>query len=300
MGSIFSCPGSDSKKLVTNSVSGGGICYSGIGIDSIGSIDTSIRSRLFPAPTETKLEIEKLGKHQDFILNFVTSVNGNKINILEATPQARTVNIINSTANDSFNNASNKVIIYSHGNAEDVYCSSSFVKGMADEFNIPVFIYDYVGYGLSEGTPSEEGCYDALITVVNYVQNKYPRKNIMLIGRSLGTGVVVDFISKTKWSNPVLLISSYKSIPRVLKDLPLEWLLKHNTFNNMSKMDSVVCPIQFIHGKNDELISFQHSLDLFAKLKDKRFEPIIINNATHNIIPEEIVRRTINKVLKSF
>ena len=61
-----------------------------------------------------------------------------------------------------------------------------------------VVAFDYQGYGLSEGEPSESACYQDLACVVDYVNRALltPNRNIYLVGQSLGTGVVIDYVSK--------------------------------------------------------------------------------------------------------
>lgn len=60
--------------------------------------------------------------------------------------------------------------------------------------------YDYIGYGMSEGEPSEENCLKSLSLVVDYYNN-YKE---LLIGQSLGTGVVVDYVSTNEWTLPII------------------------------------------------------------------------------------------------
>lgn len=54
-----------------------------------------------------------------------------------------------------------------------------------------------------------EGCYDCIEAVIHYTKTElyFADKNIVLIGQSVGTGVVIDYISKYKWKHVVMLIS---------------------------------------------------------------------------------------------
>merc|ERR1711933_656572 len=53
-------------------------------------------------------------------------------------------------------------VLYSHGNAEDLGLTLPYLDHMAEVCNCDVFAYDYLGYGISEGQPSEENCYLAI------------------------------------------------------------------------------------------------------------------------------------------
>lgn len=47
-------------------------------------------------------------------------------------------------------------------------------------------------------------------------------ENILLVDQSLGICVVIDYISKNKWTKPVILISPYKSILKIITDY--DWI----------------------------------------------------------------------------
>lgn len=155
-------------------------------------------------------------------------------------------------------------LIYSHGNGEDIYTAFEDLYGLSQLFKCRVVSYDYPGYGLTPGRPSEAGCVSALRTVVD----QYKHKPLILIGRSLGTGVTVQYAYERKWTQPIVLISPYKSIGRVVCDTSLvDYLFKNNTFCNLSKMSSLKCPVRIIHGVRDTLITVEHGRALYELLK---------------------------------
>ncbi|CAN0447435.1 unnamed protein product, partial [Scytosiphon promiscuus] len=55
---------------------------------------------------------------------------------------------------------------------------------------VNVLAYEYSGYGKSEGTVSEDNCYADIRAAYDYLttQKKTPPKQIVLYGRSLGSG----------------------------------------------------------------------------------------------------------------
>lgn len=256
-------------------------------IDSIDYVDRQITSMIFPNPTYmTIAEIENLGKLPNYKFTYVTSANKNNISMLEIIPDYC---------------VSNKIIIYSHGNGENLYTLNSFMKELANFLKVPVIGYDYIGYGASKGKPSEIGCYESIHTIVNYVKHKNPKKEILLMGMSLGTGVVMEYITKTGWIKPVLLIATYKSIPRVIYDnSSIGSLVKHNHFDNINKIQKAKCPILFIHGKNDTLISCHHTVDLHDALPNKKFPPLYIDKAGHNDILKYLNKKIFNDLFENF
>lgn len=90
----------------------------------------------------------------------------------------------------------------------------------------------------------------------------------MLIGRSLGTGVVVNYAWRSQWISPIVLISPYKSIGRIICDYSfIDSVFNHNMFCSYNKIGELRCPVRIIHGKKDKLINISHGKALYSKLK---------------------------------
>jgi len=144
-------------------------------------------------------------------------------------------------------------------------------------------MYDYIGYGLSRGSPTEEGCYRSMEAVMRYVTYELGIKtdNIYLIGESLGTGVVVDYMYKNQWTGPTILVSPYKSIARVVLDSSLTY--PFDKFMSLDKIKNIKAPIKIIHGTADNVINISHAVKLYDNLINKKFKPLWITDAGHGI-----------------
>jgi hypothetical protein len=169
-------------------------------------------------------------------------------------------------------------ILFSHGNAEDIFSSTPFFEELSQTgFN--VLAYDYRGYGTSEGKPSEKNAYEDIETAYNYLINEQrisPEK-IIIHGRSLGGAVSVDLASR-KTCGGLIVESSFVTAFRVLTKVSI---YPFDKFENIKKIDLVKCPILFIHGKRDSLIPFWHSEKLFESANEpKTF--YAVENADHN------------------
>ena len=182
-----------------------------------------------------------------------------------------------------------KYIIYSHGNTGNIASTHKYLKSLSDTLDINVISYDYIGYGLSENkNPTEQRCYESLEYVIKYIiHNKcvHPSR-IYLVGRSLGTGVVIDYISKNNWNTPVILISPYKSIMTI--NNYTRFLSYIDKFNSITKITNVKCPVKILHGENDTTIDISHSKELYEKLPNKTFEPTWLKNIGHKKILKHI------------
>ena len=244
-------------------------CFNG----SFCSVDDKMYEYIFVPP---KREYYDKTYHD---LKMIPSSNGNQISIFECITDEK-----------------NKWIIYCHGNGTDLINSHPYLSYLSKELRANVIGIDYQGYGLSDGIPSEKNCYADLEHTVNYVKEKgIPIENIILIGQSLGTGIVIDYVSKHTWLTPIILISPYKSIVKIVYDS--SFVRPIDKFRSASKMCNVKCPAQIFHGKNDELIDIYHGQKIWSLLKDKRFKPMWMANVGHNDINDMISIDDISKVV---
>jgi abhydrolase domain-containing protein 17 len=169
-------------------------------------------------------------------------------------------------------------ILFSHGNAEDIFGSTRFFEKLRDAgFN--VFAYDYRGYGTSEGVPSEQNSYEDAETAYNYLINelKIAPEKIIIHGRSLGAAVSIDLATRKK-CGALVAESAFVSAFRVLTRYPV---YPFDKFPNLKKIKQVRCPVLFIHGRRDEIIPFRHGEMLFAAANEPKFS-LWLDEARHN------------------
>lgn len=185
------------------------------------------------------------------------------------------------------NKKSKKYIVYSHGNAIDITEMRKIINFIIDDQNLDFnfILYDYIGYGFSENkVPNEELCYESLDAIITLLRKSgIPEEDIYLMGQSLGTGVILDYVSKNNWSNPIILISPYKSIfsiiSKYLGNIP------GDRFKSISKIKNINCKVKIIHGLLDDLITINHSYDLLKELPNYlKFNPIWLKANHYDII----------------
>ena len=106
-----------------------------------------------------------------------------------------------------------------------------------------------------------EKIYSYLTKVLGYLE-----KNIILVGRSIGTGPATHLAAK-KSPGALILLSAFTSIQAVIGNFAgfLKLLVKER-FDNLENFSKVTCPTLLIHGIRDKLISFEHSLKLHGIL----------------------------------
>lgn len=167
------------------------------------------------------------------------------------------------------------VILYCHGNAGNL--SHRIPIAMAwRRLGYSILLFDYRGYGRSEGTPSEEG----LIIDARAAWREAVRlggENAVIAGRSIGTVPAIELAGEVPARGLVLdspPLSAREMAGRILP-IPGIGSLLSLRLDNLSSIDRVRCPLLIIHGVEDEVIPFDHGRRLFdAAPEPKTFLPL--------------------------
>ncbi len=169
-------------------------------------------------------------------------------------------------------------LLFSHGNGEDIGYAQEFLEELRN-LGFNVFAYDYPGYGLSEGTPSEESCHEAILAAYHYLveERNIDPVTIVAHGRSLGGAPSVELASKHPVGG-VILESSFVSAFRVMTKVTF---FPFDRFRNLEKIPKINCPSLIIHGERDEVVPFWHGQRLHQVAPEpKTFLPL--PDASHN------------------
>lgn len=158
-----------------------------------------------------------------------------------------------------------KTILFFHGNGGNVSHRGNSLY-IFHKLKLNVLIIDYVGYGKSDGEPSEEGLYKSANAAWKYLINKKttPEK-IIIFGRSLGGAVAVDLASRVN-AGGLIIESSFSSVRDVV-DAAFP-ILSHiiylrYSFNSINKIKRVKMPLLVIHSPDDRVIPYQSGEKLF-------------------------------------
>jgi len=165
-------------------------------------------------------------------------------------------------------------LLYCHGNAGNLSLRSEAIARWQNELGKSVLIFDYPGFGRSEGKPSEAGCYaaaDAAYAWLTEVQ-KVPPEQLLIYGGSLGGGVAVDLASRMP-HRALILVKTFLSIPEVAQSvypwLPARWLVR-NRFDSQAKIGRCCQPVFVAHGTADRLIPFTQGRRLFEAANEPK------------------------------
>lgn len=171
-------------------------------------------------------------------------------------------------------------ILVCHGNVENISTHAKLDLWLVDAgYNI--FIFDYRGYGRSEGTPDVQGVHRDAEAALETLLFTLPRErddNVIVFGKSLGGAISVYTVANSLYKNRIKALvldsafSSYRTIARekIARSIigwpfqyPLSYLVNddYSPVKYISKVSPV--PVVIIHGDHDEVVSGHHSRILY-------------------------------------
>ena len=178
------------------------------------------------------------------------------------------------------------VVFYLKGNSRSLKGWGKFAKDFVSK-GYDFFMIDYRGFGKSKGRRTESILLNDAQTVYKWLSKEYPEDQIVVYGRSLGSGIGARLAS---WNDPRMLIldspyfSFYNQIRQYGWWLPLRYLLRYQLRTDQF-IKKVTCPIYIIHGNKDRLISYAQGKRLHEISADLS-TLITIEGGGHNNLPD--------------
>ncbi len=163
-------------------------------------------------------------------------------------------------------NDSGRWVLFCHGNAGNIGGRLTMAKILRN-MGFSTLLFDYRGFGRSEGRPSEQNTYEDSLAAWRWLteeQRVQPRE-IMIFGRSLG-GAVAAWLAREK--NPGLLIveSTFTSIPEMGQQLypyfPVRWLVRHH-YPVRKFLADYDGPLLIMHSRDDEIVPMEMGRELY-------------------------------------
>ena len=184
---------------------------------------------------------------------------------------------------------SGAALLYCHGNAGDirdwVHAAPPFV-----EAGIGVLVWDYRGYGQSEGQPSEAGLYRDGVTMWRWL-HEYTSKNSLspfLLGKSLGSAVAIHVAAVHAEAEEapagLILDSAFTSMSAVIANVaPVPRHLVPSLYENTAKAPAIHCPTLVVHGAQDQLVPLHQGRQIYETLTAPKAWHVL-ERAGHNDI----------------
>lgn len=184
----------------------------------------------------------------------------------------------------SFKKPSPCVILHFHGNAQNLsthFYSLYTAPGQGYDY----LIFDYHGYGSSEGKPSPKATVEDGHAALRYIHELYPNRPIVVFGQSLGGAVALRTVIDMKNEIPVKLVvvdstfSSYRSVARRVMAhnwitwllQPIAWLTVSNEYAPKGRIKEISpIPLVVIHGDKDRGVDYENGQDVFAEAAEPK------------------------------
>lgn len=187
-------------------------------------------------------------------------------------------------------------VVHFHGNAQNLTAHSSFVDWLPTA-GFHLFLFDYRGYGRSEGRPSREGLIldgEAALREVRR-QPEVDTNRIVIIGQSLGgtTALGVASLFPELRGQALVIDSAFFSYRQIVRDkiklipllsllrVPLSYILISNAYSpGETLVELPPVPVLYLHGTADLVIPYAHSEMLYAATAEPK-ELLLVPGGTH-------------------
>jgi len=165
------------------------------------------------------------------------------------------------------------VLLFCHGNAGNISHRLDSIRIFHD-LGLSVLIFDYRGYGESEGEPTEKGTYLDAEAAWNFLvkEKGTDPARIVIFGRSLGSAVAAELALRRK-AGALVIESGFTSIPDLGRKyypyMPVSLITRFH-YATIDKVSSLALPKLFIHSPEDEIIPFDQGMRLFEKASEPK------------------------------
>lgn len=199
-------------------------------------------------------------------------------------------------------NDSEFTVLFCHGNGGNMshrLDSINFIHNLG----LNCFIFDYRGYGESQGKPSEEGTYLDAAAAYKWLTDKKKIKpeNIILFGRSLGGSIAAKLANKVR-AAALIIESSFTSYVDIGKKfypyMPVRWFARFS-YRTIDFVQDIHCPVMLIYSRNDEIVLLEFGLELYeAANEPKEFVEILGSHNDGFLVSGEIYTKAWMQWLK--
>ncbi len=168
---------------------------------------------------------------------------------------------------------SKQTLLFFHGNAGNISHRGDSVE-IFHRLGLNVFIFDYRGYGKSQGKPDEQGLYKGARAAWRYLTDErgLKQQDIILFGRSLGGVIAAELASEVEPSGLILesAFSSAKDMAGVVFPVISRLIVLRYEFNTLAYIGRVICPMLILHSPDDEIIPFRLGEKVFQAANEPK------------------------------
>lgn len=192
--------------------------------------------------------------------------------------------------------ATDTIIMYCHGQAlhMDYYWTrAALLANISEKYNYGVFMMDYRGFGMSEGTSSESGLYEDVDASIDWLKNMgADPTRTFYYGFSLGCIPVIDRAAyrtdfapaKIILESPLASVANLAQSSLILNVDPS--FVSTLEFDNAEKIKDVTAPLLWLHGIEDDYVAIENGELIYANYTGTYKEAVRVVGAGHENIPK--------------
>lgn len=176
-------------------------------------------------------------------------------------------------------------LLMCHGNAGNISDRYEWLEMLHQRVPANLFMFDYRGFGRSEGEPDEDGCYRDAEAALSWLAQQKGQLPIIIHGHSLGSAVAIDLVQRR--SNQIaglVLESAFTNAADMARlmfgPIPTHWLTSMKWASD-EKLAHITAPKLFLHGEHDSIIPLRLGQKLFAAAALPK-EFVVLSQAGHN------------------
>lgn len=200
---------------------------------------------------------------------------------------------------------SDQTVLYCHGNKDHLQYYWDRVE-LLYKMGFNVFIFDYQGYGMSEGTPSENGLYSDGNAALAYVRSRRDvvQSKIVFYGFSLGNAVSIQLAANVFTPEALVAEAPFASSSTLVQsgtllDVPSSYVM-NGVYNNAEKIKSVHAPLLIIHGEQDKFIDIDKNSKVIFENANQPKKFVRVPGADHSEIPAKLGEQTYLNLIRQF
>ena len=164
-------------------------------------------------------------------------------------------------------------LLFCHGNGGNMAHRLDSIN-LFHDLGLNCFIFDYRGYGDSQGKPGEEGTYTDAMAAYKWLtdEKKIPTEDIIIFGRSLGGSIAAQLATKVE-PGALIVESAFTSFVDMGKEyypyMPVRWFARFG-YRTIDYIKEVHCPVMLIYSGNDEIVPFKFGLQLYEAANEPK------------------------------
>jgi len=186
-------------------------------------------------------------------------------------------------------------VLYFHGNAENISTHFANVYWLVEQ-GYEIYIFDYRGYGRSEGEAELDAIIPDLDVMIGHVAGVLPAERQMIVmGQSLGASLSIYAVAHSVHRDrlaALISVSAFSDYHDIAQDALakswlfwlFQWPLSKTIDNSYSPVEAIgrvaPLPVYIMHSRDDEIIDFYHAETLFEAASEPR--QLIVLEGGHN------------------